>query len=199
MLAYGIGRLGCQFAGDGDWGIYNSAYVTTAQGTLQAVSPVQGASNVAFYHSNYRFDTSHKYAPAPAWAPVWLWAQNYPRNVGNEGIRLKDCPHPDYCGVLPIAVFPTPIYEAIVCIALFFFLWGIRHRLKGPWQMFGIYLILNGIERFLVEQIRVNYQYDWGFIHPTQAEIIAVGLILSGAALLLYSKRKVPAAVPEGA
>jgi phosphatidylglycerol:prolipoprotein diacylglycerol transferase len=26
MIAYAIGRIGCQVAGDGDWGIYNSAY-----------------------------------------------------------------------------------------------------------------------------------------------------------------------------
>ena len=25
MLAYGIGRLGCHFSGDGDWGIKNTA------------------------------------------------------------------------------------------------------------------------------------------------------------------------------
>jgi len=31
MLAYGIGRLGCHFSGDGDWGIFNSAYVTPAR------------------------------------------------------------------------------------------------------------------------------------------------------------------------
>ena len=195
MVAYGIGRLGCQFAGDGDWGIYNSAYVTEASdASLRAVDKQQGATAVAFYSNQYHFDSSHKYAPAPSWAPVWLWAQNYPRNVGNEGIRIEDCPHPDYCSALPVAVFPTPVYEAIVCIALFFFLWGIRHRLKRPWQMFGIYLVLNGVERFLVEQIRVNYKYDWGFIHPTQAEIIAVGLIVSGIALLVYSKR---AAIPQ--
>ncbi len=28
MLAYAIGRIGCQVAGDGDWGILNSAYIT---------------------------------------------------------------------------------------------------------------------------------------------------------------------------
>ena len=188
MLAYGIGRLGCQLAGDGDWGIYNSAYVTVADGSLSQVSRDAGRSAVAHYHSQYHFDSTQLYAPAPSWAPSWLWAQNYPRNVGNEGIRLAECPNPDYCAVLPIGVFPTPVYETIVCVALFFFLWGIRHRLKRPWQMFGIYLIVNGLERFLVEQIRVNYKYDWGFIHPTQAEIIAVGLMLIGIALLLYKR-----------
>jgi prolipoprotein diacylglyceryltransferase len=44
------------------------------------------------------------------------------------------------------------------------------------------------MERFLVEKIRVNYQYDWGWLHPTQAEIIAVGMILAG--IVLWFTRK---------
>jgi phosphatidylglycerol:prolipoprotein diacylglycerol transferase len=194
ILAYGIGRLGCQFAGDGDWGIYNSAYITTVDGSLVQAPPDKYKEALTYYKSTLRnpsrADSSHKYAPAPSWAPRWLWAQNYPRNVGRDGVEMNDCPSPEYCTVLPISVFPTPVYESIVCIGLFFFLWGIRRRLRRPWQMFGVYLIINGLERFFVEQIRVNYKYDWGFIHPTQAEIIAVGLMLCGLALLLVREKK---------
>jgi phosphatidylglycerol:prolipoprotein diacylglycerol transferase len=202
MIAYGIGRLGCQFAGDGDWGIYNSAYVTMADGSLQQVNAEQGASALRLYAAGYglnahKIDTMHSYAPAPSASLRWLWAQNYPMNVANDGQVLPDAPSPEYNRVLPLAVFPTPVYESIAGIALFFFLWGIRHRLRRPWQMFGIYLILTGAERFLVELIRVNYKYDWGFIHPTQAEIISVALMLSGLLLILMSKRTVrPAALP---
>src|ERR1700743_78822 len=32
MLAYAIGRIGCQVSGDGDWGILNSAYTTNVSG-----------------------------------------------------------------------------------------------------------------------------------------------------------------------
>ena len=32
MLAYGLGRIGCQVAGDGDWGILNSAYISDLAG-----------------------------------------------------------------------------------------------------------------------------------------------------------------------
>ena len=31
LIAYAVGRIGCQVSGDGDWGIYNSAYITDAQ------------------------------------------------------------------------------------------------------------------------------------------------------------------------
>ena len=37
--------------------------------------------------------------------------------------------------------------------------------------MFSIYLILNGIERFFVETIRVNTTYSIFGLHPTQAEL----------------------------
>lgn len=195
MLAYGIGRLGCQLAGDGDWGVYNSAYVTNAAGQLELVSKAEGEAKVLQYHQLFHFDSTHIYAPAPSWAPDWLWAQNYPRNVGNEGVRLAECVNPDYCTVLPVGVFPTPVYEIIACVGLFFLLWAFRRRLRRPWQMFGLYLILNGAERFFVEKIRVNYKYDWGFLHPTQAEIISFCLMLAGVAFLVYSRKKEP--VPE--
>jgi phosphatidylglycerol:prolipoprotein diacylglycerol transferase len=205
MLAYGIGRIGCQLAGDGDWGIYNSAYVSNthqaprgeliSDGTLTAVSPDAGKAAIAYYVHNGRFDSNYLYAPAPGWLPRWLVAQNYPMNVGNEGILFEGAPNPkQYFRVLPVSVFPTPIYEAIACIGLFFILWAIRKRLTSPWKMFGIYLILTGIERFLVELIRVNYKYDWGFIHPTQAEIISVFLFLLGLGLLTKPAKTVPEA-----
>lgn len=50
------------------------------------------------------------------------------------------------------------------------------------------------MERFLIEQIRVNYKYDWGFIQPTQAEIIAVCIMLCGV-ILFVSKDKIDALV----
>jgi prolipoprotein diacylglyceryltransferase len=80
-------------------------------------------------------------------------------------------------------VFPTPVYEFIAGLLLFGFLWAIRKRFTLPLSLFSLYLIVNGIERFLVEKIRVNYQYDWGWIRPTQAEIIAVGMIITGIVL----------------
>ncbi len=42
MLAYAIGRMGCQFSGDGDWGINNSAYATdAATGKVVKIAPAQ--------------------------------------------------------------------------------------------------------------------------------------------------------------
>jgi prolipoprotein diacylglyceryltransferase len=198
MLAYGIGRLGCQFAGDGDWGIYNSAYVTQADGTLAAGSPEDYNAMVQQYPNAFKefgaaHTVPHKFVPAPAGFPQWLVAQNFIHNVNNDGIPLIG-DMGTYNHVLPVGVFPTSMYEALACFLLFLLLWALRKKYKYPLQLFGLYLILNGLERFFIEKIRVNYEYDWGFIHPSQAEIISTCLVLAGIVLLIGVRKKaVPA------
>jgi len=127
---------------------------------------------------------------APSWLPNWLFGMNYAHNVNHEGMPLIDCVG-NYCTALPISVFPTPLYEAVVCILLFTLLWKWRTRFSRPLQLFGCYLMLNGAERFFVELIRVNSQYDWGFLHPTQAEIIAVCLMSIGAYFFFRKEQKI--------
>lgn len=192
MLAYGIGRLGCQFSGDGDWGIYNTAYLTQFDGSLQPATTADSSRIVQMIAN-----APHTSFPAPGGLPRWLFAMNYPHNVGGEGMHIHGCVG-SYCNVLQVSVFPTPVYEAITCIILFFLLWMLRKRFTRSLQMFGTYLILVGVERFLVELIRVNYKYDWGFVHPSQAEVISVALVLLGMGLLLFYKDRGTAADSTG-
>ena len=184
MLAYGIGRLGCQLAGDGDWGIYNTAYISDASGKLKVATATDNAETMHMIGNS-----AYANIKAPSWLPDWLFGMTYPHNVGNEGRAILNCAG-DYCNVLPVSVFPTPIYEAVICIGLFFVLWMLRSKLTGTLQIFGAYLVFAGIERFCVELIRVNYKYDWGFIHPSQAEIISVILVFTGSYLLFLYKDK---------
>lgn len=129
--------------------------------------------------------------PKPfSWLPDWLWAYDYPHNVNSSGVRLEDCIDDKFCNHLVPPVYPTPIYETIICLGLFFLLWALRKRLKAPGQMFGLYLILNGIERFSIEQIRVNIKYDKLGLEFTQAELIAIFLVLAGAGLFFWVSRK---------
>ncbi len=134
---------------------------------------------------------------APSWLPDWLFGMTYPHNVGHEGMQISGCTG-EYCSVLPVSVFPTPVYEMVVCVMLFFVLWKLRHRFMRPLQMFGTYLIMVGVERFLVELVRVNYKYNWGFVHPSQAEILSVVLVLIGAYLVLFYRDK-PGLTPSDA
>ena len=195
MLAYAIGRIGCQVSGDGDWGILNSAYITGPDGkaVLATMGEFQHAlrqNKDIYLPTYYNLDyVPHLSVKAPSWLPDWLFAYSYPHNVISEGARIADCSG-QYCAQLPIPVFPTPFYETMVCLGLFFLLWALRKRLKIPGTLFAIYLIVNGIERFFIEKIRVNTKYDIFGLHPTQAELISAGLVISGVLLFIRLKRK---------
>jgi phosphatidylglycerol:prolipoprotein diacylglycerol transferase len=200
ILAYSLGRIGCQVAGDGDWGVLNSQYVTVP-GNASKVELVDSTQfqKTLQAHSSFYLRTAqvnnvsevpHISVKAPGWLPNWLFAYSYPHNVVNEGVRIPGCEEEQYCNQLPIPVFPTPFYETVVSFFLFLFLWSLRKKLKVPGTLFGVYLIVNGIERFFVEQIRVNTKYDIFGFHPTQAEIIAVALVITGAAIYFMAKKK---------
>ena len=150
ILAYGIGRIGCQMSGDGDWGVDNLA-------------------------------------PKPEWMsflPDWMWSYNFPHNVINAGIPIEGCTG-NFCMQLPNPVWPTAFYETIISIAIFSILWSIRKKIKISGVLFFIYLIFNGVERFFIEKIRINTEYNiLGGI--TQAEIISFCLIISGIIGMIY-------------
>lgn len=129
--------------------------------------------------------------PKPTWMsgmPDWLWAYNYPNNVnqdcGAPGCDWESTPY------LTSPVFPTPLYEFLFCGVLFGILWYFRKKITLPGIMFSSYLIMNGTERMLVEQIRVNKTYSIFGGQITQAEIIAAVLILLGVAGIFWAKRK---------
>lgn len=193
MLAYGIGRLGCHFSGDGDWGVFNSAYISAPNGSIKLASAgdfQQAVTNASTYFiNNFKSVESVPsiHAVAPSGLPTWLFAMNFQHNVNNEGIMIDGCTG-NYCHMLPVPVFPTSFYEAVICIFLFGVLWMSRKGFKVPLKLFGLYLTLNGLERFFIEKMKVNYKYDWGFLHPAQSEIISIILVVAGAAILLFYK-----------
>ncbi|MGN7204366.1 prolipoprotein diacylglyceryl transferase [Pedobacter sp. SAFR-022] len=125
--------------------------------------------------------------PKPfSWLPDWLWAYTYPNNVAMEGLKIPNCVG-KFCFELPQPVYPTPIYEVIAAFILFLILWQIRHKINYPGMLFGIYLMFNGLERFLVELIRVNTKYHVGDIAFTQAELISTILFISGLVMVLFA------------
>lgn len=114
-VGYAIGRIGCQLAGDGDYGI--------------------------------------------AWDGPWAMA------------------YPD--GTVPTTeeVHPTPVYETLAMGFVAFLLWRWRHRWR-PGVLFGLYLILAGAERFLVEFVRRNEDVLAGL---TQPQLLSIVMMAGGA------------------
>ncbi len=194
MLAYGLGRIGCQVAGDGDWGIINNAYITKLDGKVTYALPGQVDSALVkcsdFYRETGMTGPIQK-APLKAFAglPDWFFAYSYPHNVNQTGVFTYNCTFDEYCKHLPLPVYPTPLYEIIMALIIAGILWSIRKKIKLPGRLFAIYLMFNGAERFLIEQIRVNTRISFFGIHPTQAEIISLSLLLAGGFLYWYAPR----------
>jgi phosphatidylglycerol:prolipoprotein diacylglycerol transferase len=164
MLAYALGRVGCQMSGDGDWGIVNLA-------------------------------------PKPqwlSWAPNWMWSFKFPHKVNDEGVAMVNCVG-KFCHELQYPVYPTSFYECVICLLLFAFLWSIRNRIKNSGVLFGIYMILAGVERFFIELIRVNTKYHVAGVPFTQAEMISLLMVIGGAALIINGlKNKKTASLQHG-
>ncbi len=161
MLGYGIGRIGCYLAGDGDWGTCSSL------------------------------------SQKPGWLPDFAWSETFPRNILQvdvstwvpEGGRVCALP-----AELVSGVYPTMLYETLMAFAFGAVLWSIRkHPFKAGW-LFSIYLIFNGVERFLVEFIRLNPENAFGL---TQAQLIAIGLMIVGfVGFGLTARREPQAPIP---
>jgi phosphatidylglycerol:prolipoprotein diacylglycerol transferase len=154
LIGYSLGRLGCHFSGDGDWGVVSNAQ--------------------------------------PSWwfLPDWMWGFNFPHNVANKGVWIEGCTF-KYCKILEQPVFPTSLYEAIVCFLLFLFIILAKRffsKLEGV--IFSIYLILSGFERFAIEFIRVNKKHSFGGLWLSQAQFISIALVVLGIMLIIYLLRK---------
>lgn len=194
ILAYAVGRIGCQVAGDGDWGIYNSAYITDSTGKAVEAKPGEYKAQLEKYSTHFLSgDRKHttleevpnKAVKAPSYLPVWMVAYAYPQNVNKDGIVLPGI-QDEHNTALPVPVFPTPFYETILCTLIFLILWGIRRQIKIAGLMTGIYLVFNGTERFVIEHIRVNNLINFLGMKVTQAEAISFSLVIAGILTIVY-------------
>jgi len=78
-------------------------------------------------------------------------------------------------------VHPTQLYEIVLSLGIFALLWRIRERWT-PERLSGLYLVLAGTERFLVEFLRVTTP---SFIPGlTVAQLMALGLVGAGVWIL---------------
>ncbi len=164
MLAYGIGRIGCYLAGDGDWGICS------------------------------------RLADKPGWIPAFLWSETFDRSIITpdaiaytaremeaKGMDASICTVAD-------GVYPTMLYEFAMAALLFGVLWALRkHPFKSGW-LFSLYLVFTGLERFVIEQIRVNNPLEVFGATITQAVLISIILMIIGAVgmALTWKKPSVP-------
>ena len=88
-----------------------------------------------------------------------LWPLPSPGHPGTKRRYVKgEDPliPPDVPGNTVLRVHPTQLYEIVAALVIFWVLWKLSNRPRRPWAMWGAYLVLYGIERFLVEFVRAK-------------------------------------------
>jgi phosphatidylglycerol:prolipoprotein diacylglycerol transferase len=77
-----------------------------------------------------------------------------------------------------VTVQPTPIYETVTMCLVAYLLWHLRDKVR-PGVVFALYLVLSGLERFLVEFIRRNKEVLAGLTAPQVESLVllAIGLV----------------------
>lgn len=86
-------------------------------------------------------------------------------------------------------VQPTPIYELLFALVVFWIVWKLAEKHKPVGWITGAYLILSGLGRFLVEFVRINPKL---YFHNTMsnAQLAALGSMLAGLLLLLWASHR---------
>lgn len=165
LLGYGVARLGCHFSGDGDYGIPTSL----PWGAAYANGTYKPARALADYFSRN-----------PEAAKEWNYSELASQVVGRD--QFGTITQFD----LTVHLHPTPVYEFLLCGLLFLVLWRLRARIQPQGRIFMLYLVFAGMERFLVELIRLNPRI---FLGLSQAQVVAVILCAVGTAGWVYLGR----------
>ncbi len=147
LLGYGIGRLGCQLAGDGDYG-------------------------------------------PPTDLP---WAMHYTNGVvptlNNPKLQaLYAKMYPGQPIPADIAVHPTPLYDFLLSMLLFFMLWKLRGKLMRTGQLFGLSMIALGFERFVTEFFRMTPKIPG--LGITHAQTISILMAIAGGYIWYLAKQR---------
>lgn len=119
------------------------------------------------------------------------WGVDYSRGIVPPSVAFRDFPHIEDKfpgGIVPnnTLLHPTPIYEFIAALLIFYFLWKIRKKVRPDGALFMFYLVLAGLERLLVEFIRLNPRLLFGL---SEAQLVSVVLIAIGTGGLIYFRR----------
>ena len=168
ILAYGVGRIGCQLSGDGDYG-----YPTTLPwGTIYG----QGTAKPMFALEGY-------FLNHPEEAKFWHYdsLKVLPGGIDRLGMRYSR-----FDAVTPL--HPAPLYELILGGIGFAVLLGLRKKEYPDGSLFMAYLILSSVFRFSIEFLRLNPRLMFGL---SEAQLISIPLFLIGIAGFLFLTRKV--------
>ena len=93
-----------------------------------------------------------------------------------------------------LAVHPTQLYQTVMAMVMFAILWKMRDHKHATGWLFGLYCVLAGLERFIVEFFRAKDDRFFG--NFTMAQMIAIGFMVAG--VIWMQARSKPAAGQPG-
>ena len=120
------------------------------------------------------------------------WAVSFPNGAPPSTVaNMTELFHiPAPLGSSPnqvLSVYPTQLYETALGFVMFLILWRFRDHKHAEGWLFGLYCVLAGIERFIIEFVRAK---DDRFIFGTftMAQVIALFFAVGGA-IWMYVRR----------
>lgn len=130
------------------------------------------------------------------------WAMKFPSglppttvmNLQGMGVRFPEGTNP----MQLVAVHPTQIYETVIMLLVFWWLWRRRNHGHAIGWLWGWYLVFAGAERFLIEIVRAkDDRLPW--LAPfSLAQVTSLLIVLVGATLLyLWRAPAGPQTLPE--
>jgi phosphatidylglycerol:prolipoprotein diacylglycerol transferase len=81
-----------------------------------------------------------------------------------------------------LSVYPTQLFETGFSLLIFFILWRLRFQDRRAGWLFSLWLVLAGLERFVIEFFRAKD--DRFFAALSLAQVISIGLMVVGLWLL---------------
>jgi phosphatidylglycerol:prolipoprotein diacylglycerol transferase len=91
-----------------------------------------------------------------------------------------------------LSVVPTQLMEVVLGFAMFAILWRLRDHKHAEGWLFGVYCVLAGIERFIVEFFRAkDDRFAWAG-GLSMAQVIAIAIVLAGIGIMA-ARNRIPA------
>ncbi len=128
------------------------------------------------------------------------WAMKFPEGLPPTTVANLQQMHVVFPpGVIPtevVAVHPTQIYETALMLLAFAWLWRLRNHQHAVGWRFGVYLVIAGVERFLIEIVRAKDDRLFGPL--TLAQLTSILLIVTGLIVMrrLWEPEAAPVAAP---
>ena len=87
---------------------------------------------------------------------------------------------------LVLSVYPTQLIEVVLGFAMFLILWRLRDHDHAEGWLFGVYCVVAGIERFIIEFFRAKddrFGFPFGL---SMAQMIALAIVVVGAGIMYW-------------